>query len=179
MGHGYRNTAMDEKMIAAALGALFGFALPYLASVWDRVRRAHRMVSALDRELSEATADIERKLAWVGRNAPEQPAEPDRLVETNGTHLYLGEREEFAVARAYWKAKYAEIAEAVSDGDFSDFYVMHRPINRFGQKFREMKLAFDTSWGRRDAMALACFADLTAISNELRTRLVRRSKGRA
>ena len=169
---------MDEKMIAAACGALFGFALPYLASVWDRVRRAHRMVSALDRELSEATADIERKLAWVGRNAPEQPAEPDRLVETNGTRLYLGEREEFAVARAYWKAKYAEIAEAVSDRDFSDFYVMHRLIDKFEEKFREMKLAFDSSWGSKDAMALACLADLTAISKELSNKLSRRPRGR-
>ncbi len=170
---------MDDKIIAAALGALFGFALPYLAGVWDRARRARRMVSALDRELSEAAADIERKLAWVGRNVAEHPEEvdADRTVQANGTCLYLGEREEFAVPRAYWKAKYTEIAEAVSNRDFSDFYVMHRLVDRFEEKFREMKQAFDSAWGAKDAMALACLGDLTAISKDLRSKLASRSAG--
>jgi hypothetical protein len=171
---------MDDKIIAAALGALFGFALPYLAGVWDRIRRARRMVSALDRELSEAAADIERKLAWVSRNVTESPeqVDADRTVQTNGTRLYLGEREEFAVPRAYWKAKYTEIAEAVSNRDFSDFYVMHRLVDSFEQKFREMKQAFDNAWGTKDAMALACFGDLTAISKDLRNKLAGRAQGR-
>lgn len=171
---------MDDKIIVAVFSTMFGFSLPYLASVWDRVRRAHRMVSALDRELSEVTAEIEKKLAWVGRNVSKHLDEVDqkRIVVSKGIRLYLGEREEFVVPRAYWKAKYAEIAEAINDKDFSDFYVMYRLVDRFEQKFHEMKLTFETSLGKKDVMALACFDDLMAISKDLRSRLTSRSSGR-
>ena len=172
---------MDDRIIVAVFSTMFGVSLPYLSSVWDRARRAHRMVSALDRELSEVSAEIEKKLAWVGRNISEHLDEVDqeRIVESKGRRLYLGEREEFVVPRAYWKAKYTEIAEAINDEDYSDFYVMYRLVDRFEEKFREMKLTFETSLGKKDVMALACFDDLMAISKDLRSRLTSRSNGRS
>ena len=172
---------MDDKIIVAVFSAMFGFSLPYLASVWDRARRAHRMVSALEHELSEVTTEIENKVAWIGRKVSEHldEVDQDRIVESEGKHLYLGEREEFVVPRAYWKAKYTEITEAINDRDFSDFYVMYRLVDRFEQKFHEMKLAFETSLGRKDVMALACFDNLMAISKDLRSRLTSRSSGRS
>lgn len=168
---------MDDKIIVAVVSAIFGFSLPYLANIWDRVRRAHRMVSALERELSEVTVEIEKKLAWVGRNVSGHLDEVDqeRIVESRGVRLYLGEREKFVVPRAYWQAKYTEIAEAINDKDFSDFYVMHRLIDRFEQKFHEMKMTFETPLGKKDVMALACLDDLVSISNDLRCKLTSRS----
>ena|SRR5271157_5804044 len=167
---------MDEKIIVAILGAMFGFSLPYLANVWDRVRRAHCLISALDRELLEVTTEIQKKMAWVSRDISKllNEVDKDRIVEANGIYLYLGEREEFLVPRDYWKAKYTEIAEAISDKDFSDFYVMYRMVDRFEHKFREMKLTFDTTSGKKDVMALACFNDLTVISKDLQSRLTDR-----
>jgi hypothetical protein len=170
---------MDNKIIVAIFSAMFGFSLPYLANVWDRTRRTRRIVSALDRELSEVTAEIEKKLEWVGRDVSKHLDEVDqeRIVEAEGKCLYLGEREEFIVQRTYWKAKYTEIAEAINDKDFSDFYVMHRFVDRFEQKFHEMKLTFETSFGKKDVMSLACFNELMAISENLKSRLTNRSSG--
>jgi hypothetical protein len=148
---------MDDKITVAVISAMFGFSLPYLVSVWDRSRRAHRIISALNRELSEVNIEMKEKL--------------ERIVEFEGIRLYLGEREEFAVPRMYWKAKYTEIVEAIKDEYFSEFYVMYRLVDRFEQKFREMKLTFETSLGKKDAMALACFGDLITIGEDLRIRL--------
>lgn len=167
---------MDDKILGGIVGTIFGFSLPYLAGVWDRTTRARRIVSALNRELTEATVEIERKLAWVGRDVSTflSEVDQDRIVESNGVHLYLGEREVFAVPREYWKAKYTEIAEAIKDKDFSFFYGMYRLIDRFEQKFHEMKVTFETPLGKKDVMALACFDDLTSISKELRSGLTKR-----
>jgi transcription initiation factor IIE alpha subunit len=153
---------MDDKITVAVISAMFGFSLPYLVSVWDRSRRAHRIISALNRELSEVNIEMKEKLVWIGRDVSEHLNEVDqeRIVEFEGIRLYLGEREEFAVPRMYWKAKYTEIVEAIKDEYFSEFYVMYRLVDRFEQKFREMKLTFETSLGKKDAMALACFGDL-------------------
>lgn len=167
---------VDDKIIAALFGAMFGFALPYFASVWERAKRAHRMVSALDHELSEVTTEIEKKLKWLGRNVEEhlKEVDQDRIVEVDGIHLYLGEREEFQVPRPYWRAKYTEIAEAISDKDFSDFYKMYRLVDDFEQKFRDMKLTFETSIGKKDVMARQCFKDLQTIDEEIKSRLTTR-----
>ncbi len=171
---------MDDKIYVAVIGAIFGFSLPYLAGVWDRATRARRIVSALSRELSEATVEIERKLAWVGRDVSTHMIEVDqeRVVKTRGIRLYLGEREVFTVPREYWKAKYTEIAEAINDKDFSFFYGMYRLIDRFEQKFHEMKMTYETSLGKKDVMALACFDDLTSIAKELRSGLTSGSRSR-
>lgn len=171
---------MYDKIVPAVLGAAFGFALPYLANVWERARRSQRIRSALIRELLEVTSEIEKKLTWVGRDVSNHlnEVDQDRTIVRNSIRLYLGEREEFAVPRGYWKAKYTEIAEIIPDKDFSDFYVMYRLVERFEQKFREMKLTFECSTGKKDVMALACFDDLTAICKDLRsmlTRLLQRS----
>ncbi|MGD0733235.1 MAG: hypothetical protein ABR956_18365, partial [Terracidiphilus sp.] len=159
---------MNEKVLVAIFGAVFGFSLPYLASVWDRSMRARRMVAALKLELMEVSSEIEEKLKWVGRDVSEHLNEVDqeRFVESKGIRLYLGEREEFVVPRAYWKAKYTEIVEAIGDKDFSEFFRMYRLVDKFEQKFVEMKMTFETSLGRKDVMALAVFEDLVAISAE-------------
>jgi len=169
---------MNDKIVVAVVSAVFGFSLPYLASVLDRTRRAHRIVSALNRELIEVTSDIEKKLEWIGRDVPEHlnEVDPDRFVESKGVRMYLGEREEFTVSRAYWKAKYTEIAEAISDKDFSNFYGMHRLVDRFEQKFHEMKMTFETTLGKKNVMALACFEDLTLIGAELKCRMKKAGK---
>ncbi len=171
---------MDREIIAAVFGAIFGFMLPYLSNIWDRVTRARRIVSALNRELSEVTAEIESKLQWVDRDVTGhlKEVDKDRIIVANGKQLYLGEREKFTVPRIYWKAKYTEIAEAISDSDFSDFYVMYRLVDNFEQKFREMKLTFETSLGKKEEMALVCFNDLKAIAKELRKKQTSRSSGR-
>jgi len=171
-----------DKIVTAVLGAIFGFTLPYLASIWERVRRAQRMISALDHELSEAVADIEAKMAWVGRDVSNQPlieVDQDRIVKRNGQLLYLGEREEFTVFREYWRERYTEIAEVIPEKDFSEFYGMHRLIDRFEQKYHDMKFTFETSLGRKDVMALACFDDLGKISEDLKSRLTSRSSRRS
>jgi hypothetical protein len=135
-------------------------------------------VSALSRELIEVTSEIEKKLEWIGRDVSEHlnEVDQDRFVESKGVRMYLGEREEFAVPRAYWKAKYTEIAEAISDKDFSNFYVMHRLVDRFEQKFHEMKLTFESSLGKKDVMALACFEDMMVIGTELKLRMKKIAK---
>jgi hypothetical protein len=170
---------MDDKIIVAVISTGFGVSIPYFANIWDRTRRAQRIVAALDRELSEVIAEIERKLEWIGRDVSIYLKEVDseRVIDAKGIRLYLGEREEFEVPRAYWKAKYTDIAEAISDRDFSDFYVMYRLVDRFEKKFHDMKMTFETSLGKKDVMALACFDDLTAICKELRSRLTSRSRG--
>ena len=169
---------MNDKIVVAVASAVFGFSLPYLASILDRARRAHRIVSALSRELIEVTSEIEKKLEWIGRDVSEHlnEVDQDRFVESKGVRMYLGEREEFAVPRAYWKAKYTEIAEAISDKDFSNFYVMHRLVDRFEQKFHEMKLTFESSLGKKDVMALACFEDMMVIGTELKLRMKKIAK---
>jgi hypothetical protein len=170
---------MDDKIYVAVISAIFGFSLPYLAGVWDRATRARRIVSALNRELSEATAEIERKLAWVGRDVSTHLSEVDRerVIEARGIHLYLGERETFEVPRLYWKAKYTEIAEAINDKDYSFFYKMYRLIDRFEQKFHEMKVTFESPLGKKESMALACWGDLNDIGKELQSGLISRSSG--
>jgi hypothetical protein len=70
-------------------------------------------------------------------------------------------------------------AEAVSDRDLSEFYVVHRLSDRFEQKLREMELAFDSLWASKNAMGLSGLTGLTAINNELGNKLSRRPRGRA
>jgi hypothetical protein len=137
------------------------------------------MVAALKLELMEVSSEIEEKLKWVGRDVSEHLNEVDqeRFVESKGIRLYLGEREEFVVPRAYWKAKYTEIVEAIGDKDFSEFFRMYRLVDKFEQKFVEMKMTFETSLGRKDVMALAVFEDLVAISAELKGRVRKQMKG--
>jgi hypothetical protein len=176
----WQEVNMDDKIIVAIISTGFGVSIPFLANIWDKTRRAHRIVAALDRELTEVTAEIERKLEWIGRDVSNYLKEVDceRVIEAKGIRLYLGEREEFEVPRAYWKSKYTDIAEAISDSDFSDFYVMYRLVDRFEKKFHEMKMTFETSLGQKDVMALACFDDLTEICKELKSKLTSRSRGR-
>jgi hypothetical protein len=176
-GRALGSMPMDEKIVVALVSAMFGFSLPYLAGVWDRSKRVRRIKSAVMRELSEVTADIEAKMAWVGRDVPGDLEETDasRIVELDGRRLYLGEREKFEVSRAYWNSKYTQIAEEIGNRDFSDFYAMHRLVDRFERKFAEMKLTFEISVGKNNVMGRACFFDLKRISEELRDKLTRKS----
>lgn len=166
---------MEDKIVGAVFGTMLGFALTYAANFWDRVTRSRRMTSALRRELGEAIADLQEKMRWVGRDVAKEglkSADKGRIVVADGRSLYLGEREEFAASRAYWKAKYTEIVEVVSARDFAYFYAMHRALDRFEQKFREMKATFDASSGDKEKMALACFHDLEILRDQLGDNLV-------
>jgi hypothetical protein len=160
---------MNEKVTVAVISAMVGFSFPFFASLWERFRRAHRIELTLLRELLEVVDSIEEKMAWVGRDVTGflDKVEGERVVKYDGKLLFLGEREEFAVERAYWKAKYPEIAEAINRTNYLDFYRMYTLAGKFERKFHDMKVTFETSYGKKDWMAVACFHDLKKLSDDL------------
>ncbi len=164
-----------ETILTALAGALFGFAIPYVAKTWERLTRAKGMKSAVIRELLDANEEIKEKLRWLGRNVSGHLKEVDeeRIVEYKERDLYLGEREEFIVSCKYWNDKFSEIVEILSEDDFTNLSQMHRLVLKFAEKFKQMKIAFETEYGDKKFMAVVCYEDLIEISKKLEERLTK------
>ena len=162
-----------EKILTALAGALFGFAIPYVAKTWERLIRAKRMKSAVIRELLDANEEIKEKLRWLEKDVSGQLKEVDeeRIVEYKGRYLYLGEREKFIVSCKYWNDKFSEIVEILSEDDYTNLSQSHRLVLKFAEKFEQMKITFETEYGDKKVMAVVCYENLKEISKKLDEKL--------
>jgi len=50
-----------DQLVAAVIGAILGFLMPYGAKVWERATRSRRMTSALKSELTEIVREMKGK----------------------------------------------------------------------------------------------------------------------
>ncbi len=129
----------------------------------------------------DANEEIKEKLTWLGRNVSEHldEVEEKRVIKYKGRHLYLGEREDFVVLQKYWNEKFTEIVEVLSEDDYIWLAESNRLVAKFVEKFNQMKMAFDTKYGKKEFMASACYEDLVKIAKRLEERLTKVSRGRA
>ena len=166
-----------EKILIGLLGALIGFALPYITKLWETFIKTKRIKSALFAEIRYAKREIELKLEWIGRDVTNQINEVDkkRLIDYKEKKLFLGEKEVFNLKCKYWEDKYCEIAEILSESEFAYFAEIHRLMSKFVEKFAQMKGAFETDFGDPKWMALACYEDLLQINKELQEQLKMKS----
>jgi len=144
------NLTVLATLFSAALGAIAGNLLALFITDQQRKRQSHRIVGALSRELEEVCKDIQRKMIWLRRpvgGVSLTEVDQDRVVQVGEKLLYLGEREEFTVARPYWKKKYTDAVDVIDKDDYEFFYVGYRRVDRFQQKFKDLKLTFDTNRG--------------------------------
>jgi hypothetical protein len=162
-------------------GVILGFALSQFVTRREQGRRAKSLKWALQTELREVNLDVKQKIAWLLRDVTgsglKEP-DSDRIIRIGDKQLYLGEREEFVASRPYWKEKYTEAVEALSPVEFSDFYGVHRAIDKFEQKFRQLKITFETNVGEKSRMAEAILDDLVAIGKDVNGK-VERIEGRS
>ncbi|HLJ87626.1 MAG TPA: hypothetical protein VKZ53_12450 [Candidatus Angelobacter sp.] len=172
-------SASVASLLSAGLGGFLGSALSQVVQFVDRQRRGRRISAALARELREVNSDIQEKLDWLRRRIhPDELGEADseRILEVDGVLRYLGEREEFTAARPYWQVKYTEVVEAVSDEKFSRIHEMYRLVDRFEEKFKELKLTFKTNLGDKCKMATRIFHDLERIGAQLNSKVGKSTK---
>ncbi|MEO1149239.1 MAG: hypothetical protein AAFY26_27360, partial [Cyanobacteria bacterium J06638_22] len=97
-----------DQVIVAFLGALFGFALPFGANVWDKITKQRRYKAAITKEVERIKQQIDSKLNWLSRDVSSHILEvnQDGVVEVNGRTLYLGEKEDFELTFRFWDENY-------------------------------------------------------------------------
>jgi hypothetical protein len=158
-----------NQVVIAFFGALFGFALPFGANVWDKITRQRRYKAAIKKEIERAKQHTESKLNWLNRDVSSHvlKIDQDRVVETNNKKLYLGEKENFELNFRFWNEKYTDIILVLSVKEFSLFATIYQLFEDFTLKFKQMKQAFEDDTGDKKAMALICYQDLLLLFKEI------------
>lgn len=164
-----------NSYLASVISVMLGAVVTYFIAFGDRRRRGRGVSVALRSELLAVSNDIQEKIVWLKRDVKAfdlKEPDSDRIVVRDGKLLYLGEREEFTVARPYWLLKYTDAAELIDPEQFSSFYQMYRLVDKFEQRFKELKHTFDLpALGSKKDMAIWILEDLTRINADLRSRL--------
>lgn len=158
-----------DQVIVAFLGALFGFALPFGANVWDKITKQRRYKAAITKEVERIKQQIESKLNWLSRDVSPHilDVNQDGVVEVNGRALYLGEKEEFELNFRFWDENYTDIILILSTKDFSLCASIYQLFEDFILKFNQMKRAFEEDTGNKGKIALICYQDLLLLFKEI------------
>lgn len=161
--------AMDQGL-AAIIGVLLGIGASSTGAIYKWYAMRRRYETAISLELRRAVRMIDAKLSWLERPLPPSIAEtvPNRIVQIDGTGLYLGEDEQLSVPLPFWQTNYKEIVSLLPDKSFSAFAETAELIEMFEAKFSDMKLSFLGTVGNPGEMAAACYKDLLAIRQRLK-----------